>query len=319
MARSRNIKPDFYLNEYLGVCDPLEQLLFAGLWLLADRKGRLEYRPLKIKAQIFPYREINAQVITGFIRNLSSNGFLTCYNVDGADYIQIDNFVKHQKPHKNEKPSVLPEPPAKSISCKCSSNYASDPDKIGTARADSLSSDSLSSDSLIPENPTPEFCRAATPLGVELTLDDAAAPTQQSAQTPNDKLIKKKPATKIAKPNGDATAQIVAAVIRRLNEKTGCKFTTAESNAKLIRARIAEGATEEQMCAVVDSMVSRWRDDAKMRQYLRPATLFNAEKFSQYLGQIGMRTEIDEWAEFLGVADDAPTIRDVEGEVLRHD
>ena len=59
MARARNIKPSFFMNEDLGQADPLVSLLFISLWCLADREGRLEDRPLKIKAQTFPYREIS--------------------------------------------------------------------------------------------------------------------------------------------------------------------------------------------------------------------------------------------------------------------
>ncbi len=57
MARARNIKPGLFKNEILGVAEPIYTLLFEGLWLLADREGRLEDRPLRIKAEIFPYRE----------------------------------------------------------------------------------------------------------------------------------------------------------------------------------------------------------------------------------------------------------------------
>jgi len=33
----------------------LARLLYPGLWMLADREGRLEDRPLRIKAEILPY------------------------------------------------------------------------------------------------------------------------------------------------------------------------------------------------------------------------------------------------------------------------
>ena len=153
MARARNIKPGFFMNEYLGTCDPLEQLLFSGLWLLADREGRLEYRPLRIKAEIFPYRE-NLDM-SRFIRNLSDNGFLNVYEVNGKQYIQIENFEKHQNPHKNEKPSELPGPndgkPVDTGLAGSSKKIGTTSEKIGTTRADSLIPDSL-----IPDSPTTE-------------------------------------------------------------------------------------------------------------------------------------------------------------------
>ena len=141
MARSRNIKPGFFINEYLGTCDPLEALLFEGLWCLADKEGRLENRPLKIKGQIFPYRNLTTQEISRFIRNLSSNGFLIEYTVDGIAYIEICNFIKHQNPHKNEKAAGIPGPekakektPIETTGCESSSNYATTPVKNGDAQ-----------------------------------------------------------------------------------------------------------------------------------------------------------------------------------------
>src|SRR5262244_3073085 len=55
LIRARNIKPGIFKNELLGAADPLLTLLFEGLWCMADREGRLEDRPLRIKAEIFPY------------------------------------------------------------------------------------------------------------------------------------------------------------------------------------------------------------------------------------------------------------------------
>ena len=56
MARSRNIKPAFFLNDDLAEKNcALGRLLFIGLWTLADYRGNLEWRAGKIKAQLLPY------------------------------------------------------------------------------------------------------------------------------------------------------------------------------------------------------------------------------------------------------------------------
>ena len=106
MARARNIKPSLFKNELLGQADALLSLLFISLWTLADKSGRLEDRPLRIKAETFPYREnIN---INGFLTQLVSLGFIERYTQNGLEIIQVINFAKHQTPHSTEKPSVLP-------------------------------------------------------------------------------------------------------------------------------------------------------------------------------------------------------------------
>ena len=53
--RARNIKPGFFKNDTLAELEFAARLLFIGLWGLADRAGRLEDRPKKIKAEVFPY------------------------------------------------------------------------------------------------------------------------------------------------------------------------------------------------------------------------------------------------------------------------
>ena len=43
--RTRLLKPGFFMNEELARLPVRARLLFAGLWCLADREGRLEDRP----------------------------------------------------------------------------------------------------------------------------------------------------------------------------------------------------------------------------------------------------------------------------------
>lgn len=106
--RSRNIKPGFFKNEILGTQDPLLSLLYIGLWCLADKDGILEDRPLRIKAELFPYRE-NLD-INGYLTVISRLGFIHRYTSDGSGYIMIPNFQKHQNPHHTEKVSDYPKP-----------------------------------------------------------------------------------------------------------------------------------------------------------------------------------------------------------------
>ena len=106
MARARNIKPSFFLNEDIVELPCEARLLFIGMWTLADREGRLENRPKKIKMSLFPADDIN---VSEQLSNISKYGFIELYNVDGTDVIQITNFVKHQTPHGLEKDSELPD------------------------------------------------------------------------------------------------------------------------------------------------------------------------------------------------------------------
>ena len=105
MPRARNIKPGFFRNELLVELNFETRLLFIGLWTLADKAGRLEDRPLKIKIELFPADPLD---VSSMLHALTMHGFITRYTVDGKKYIQIDKFLKHQRPHHKEQESSLP-------------------------------------------------------------------------------------------------------------------------------------------------------------------------------------------------------------------
>lgn len=129
MARSRNIKPGLFDNDLLAECDCIARLLFIGMWTIADKSGRMEYRPKRIKAKVLPYDDCD---IEGLILQLDNRNFLHVYEVDNIKYIQIVNFEKHQHPHVKETPSIIPAPDNVSASTVLA------PDKTGTSLPDSL-------------------------------------------------------------------------------------------------------------------------------------------------------------------------------------
>lgn len=94
MARIRTIKPSFFKNEDLADVPMSARLLFIGLWCLSDKEGRLEDRPKRIKAELFPYDSIE---IDQQLSRLQSAGFIIRYEVGELKVIQIINFSKHQR------------------------------------------------------------------------------------------------------------------------------------------------------------------------------------------------------------------------------
>lgn len=106
MARSRNIKPGFFTNDELAECSPYARLLFAGLWTIADKEGRLDDRPKKVKALVLPFDNVDCDDL---LKQLHDRKFIQRYQVDGAGFIQITNWKKHQNPHCKEAPSEIPE------------------------------------------------------------------------------------------------------------------------------------------------------------------------------------------------------------------
>src|SRR5579875_2907683 len=106
--RARIIKPGFFKNEELAEIGPTGMLLFAGLWTLADREGRLEDRPKRIKIEVLPYFDCD---VNSLLNELAQRGFIDRYEVSGSRFIQIVNWRKHQNPHPKDSESVIPPPP----------------------------------------------------------------------------------------------------------------------------------------------------------------------------------------------------------------
>jgi len=113
--RIRYLKPDFFLDEDVAALPPLIRLFYAGMWTRADREGRLEDRPQRLKVEIMPYEDgfdaNEALDILAKPKKISGRPFIARYEVDGRRFIQILSWARHQRPHPNEKASEIPAVP----------------------------------------------------------------------------------------------------------------------------------------------------------------------------------------------------------------
>ena len=193
MARSRNLKPGFFTNEHLAECVPLARLLFAGLWCVADKEGRLEDRPKKIKAELLPYDNCDADEL---IEQLQQFGFVLRYSSAGVKYIQILNFAKHQNPHIKEAESTIPAPEIPMLATK---EVAAAHGNTGTSPADSLL--------LIPDS----LCTTAS-TEADADFEDAwSIYPKRAGSNPKGKALKAWSARRKA---GDSAEDMKAGVIR---------------------------------------------------------------------------------------------------------
>tara|TARA_R110000796_G_scaffold214800_1_gene330771 strand:- start:30048 stop:30677 length:630 start_codon:yes stop_codon:yes gene_type:complete len=72
-------------------------------------------------------------------------------------------------------------------------------------------------------------------------------------------------------------------VIDYLNSQAGTRYKHADTNRKLINARLKE-YTKREVFDVITKKCAEWKG-SEMEKYLRPSTLFNATKFEEYLNQ----------------------------------
>ncbi len=162
--RARNIKPGIFSNEVLADAPIEARYLFVGLWCLADREGLLEYRPRRIAAAIFPYdREVDTErLIDALARLHDTDGnpaFIVRYEAEGRQYLQILNFLKHQRPHPNEAESTIPKPALLSMKAK-TFNHG---EKHLPPKNKALGSDIMNED-IMNEHDTPSGASSLDPL-----------------------------------------------------------------------------------------------------------------------------------------------------------
>lgn len=94
MARIRTIKPDFWTDEEVVELDPLERLLFIGLWNFCDDQGFIDYRPRKIKMQVLPADEVD---LPRALANLAKASLVVAFDGPEGVVLKIRNWHKHQK------------------------------------------------------------------------------------------------------------------------------------------------------------------------------------------------------------------------------
>lgn len=185
MARARNLKPGFFSNEILAECQPLTRILFEGLWCLADREGRLEDRPMKIKTAVLPYDNCDIDKLLNELASKQEQdgnpAFIIRYEVEGKRYIQVLNFGRHQNPHIKESASTIPAPDLQHTSIVLA------PDKHGTCPAESLLLNPLTlnplTESLNPQSPGGDVCES--PAG-ELSGEEPQSPPESSKRNDYD-------------------------------------------------------------------------------------------------------------------------------------
>jgi hypothetical protein len=102
MARARNIKPGFFESDQLGEVSFCARLLFIAMWQLADRCGRLERRPAKLRAYAFRYDALSVADVDKMLAELERASLIVLTDADGLDIIEIPTFAKHQTPHPKE-------------------------------------------------------------------------------------------------------------------------------------------------------------------------------------------------------------------------
>ena len=82
----------------------------------------------------------------------------------------------------------------------------------------------------------------------------------------------------------DSTSEKRYEIIDYLNRRMGTSYKPDSKGIKsILDPRLKDGYTVEDCKAVIDNMILAWGSDDKMRQYIRPSTLFRPSHIDSYL------------------------------------
>lgn len=106
MARIRTIKPEFPQSESMGRVSREARLLFIMLWTLADDVGRLRGSSRMLASLLYPYDDDAPKLIDDWLDELDREGCLIRYTIERDTYIEICNWLIHQKIDKPSKSKI---------------------------------------------------------------------------------------------------------------------------------------------------------------------------------------------------------------------
>ncbi|MBT9175542.1 MAG: hypothetical protein DDT22_01222 [candidate division WS2 bacterium] len=132
-----------------------------------------------------------------------------------------------------------------------------------------------------------DYYRQKTPLsGTETPLNEISVNINPQSKVKEIKVKEIKVKEIKVKESKVEDVSVFLEIISDLNKKTGKSYKTTDATKALIKARLSEGFTLEDFQKVHENMSAKWKDDPKMNQYLRPATLYQASKFESYLNSV---------------------------------
>lgn len=222
MARIRTIKPEFPQSGSTGRISRDARLLFILLWTLADDAGRLRGDSRMLARTLYPYDDgedgnfkTSRADVEGWMAELESESCICRYEHDGEQYVEIRNWLKHQKIDKPSK-SKLPGPE------DAESRSLSNPREDSSADRD-------------------HGRDQGKDQGRDLPLSNSASP--------NSTAVPREADDRDANPEPDDTGQVVARVFAHWRETFNHPRARLDAKRrKLIRARLKDGYSEADLC-----------------------------------------------------------------------
>lgn len=110
MARQRFIWPEIWKDPVFGRLAHDEQVLFIGLFSIADDEGRTNADPAYLRGELFTYKDYTVKRVKAIRdRVVQKCEHIHLYKPNGLEYIALLKWSYYQKP-KYPSPSKIPPP-----------------------------------------------------------------------------------------------------------------------------------------------------------------------------------------------------------------
>jgi hypothetical protein len=104
MSRIRSIHPGLFTDEAFMALSAHARLLVVGVWTEAWDDGVFEWKPLTLKAKIFPADNVD---VPGLLEELIAGAFVRREEADGRQIGLVRNFRLYQRPKKPNSSGML--------------------------------------------------------------------------------------------------------------------------------------------------------------------------------------------------------------------
>lgn len=260
MAKIRTIKVEFWTSEQVVSCSIPARLLFIGLWNFCDDGGNHPASCARLKMEIFPADHIMPKEIQKFVNELLHVGLLVEYLIDSESYWHVTGW-HHQKIARSFTKFPPPTHP-KAVFKQCLSSAQTVFEHCLNANGNGNGNENG--------------------INIMSTCSQTDQPVDNLGATQVDPI----PSPSLKKYKKEAVK-----ILEFLNEKAERNFPMTKTNLDKIIMRLKSGATAVECRQVIVQRCRKWKADEKMREYLRPKTLFNATNFDNYRGELVLPKE----------------------------
>jgi hypothetical protein len=105
MARIRSVHPGLFTDEAYMSLTMAAKAALPALWTQCDDQGAFEWKPLVLKARIFPADDVD---MAALLEEMEAKGCIKSYEYNGRQYGLVRNFQKWQKPKKPNSTYTIP-------------------------------------------------------------------------------------------------------------------------------------------------------------------------------------------------------------------